>query len=414
MIKSIFALPPDIRRLALLIFIYHAGASFIWPVYMPYMNHVLGISLTTGGMLLSIHFAMQFAGNLVGGVLFDRWKPKTTIVLSSAVPLACTVAIGIGGSLPVFIACFLPLGFFSGFFYAVTNAWATRLRPSGGRSNSSLVYVAMNVAGAIGTALGGTVYTVSHSFAYWGNAGFHAVFLLLFLVYFRKHSLSSFAHKKKDSSSSLQPSGIQSRGKWIALGTLSTGLMVTWFMYMQWLTIVPTLLQNIHLPSYSYNLLWTINAVIVVFAQPLLERGIRKFRLSLKAQLLLGGLVFVISSLVTAQANEYAGFVVAMVVMTVAEMLVWPSVPALAADYAEPGQEGTVQGLVAGGPTSGRVLGPIVGGILFEQTGSSASLYASTFFAALGVACFLVFILFVRKQKTSLSPSKGFTVSSRK
>ncbi|MBD0382587.1 MFS transporter [Paenibacillus sedimenti] len=399
MIKSISALPPGIRHLALLIFIYHAGASFIWPVYMPYMNQELGISLTTGGTLLSIHFAMQFAGNVTGGILFDRWKAKTTIVLSSAVPLACTVAIGIGGSLEAFIACFLPLGFFSGFFYAVTNAWATRLHPSGGRSNSNMVYVALNVAGALGTALGGTAYAVSHSLAYWGNAVFHVVFLLLFFVYFRKHSLSVTAHRKNDPASALQPAGIPSLAKWIALGTLSTGLMVTWFMYMQWLTIIPTLFQNIHLPSYSYNLLWTINAIIVVLAQPLLAWGIRKCRLSLKAQLLWGGLIFVVSSLVTAQASGYAGFVVAMVIMTFAEMLVWPSVPALASDYAEPGREGTVQGLVAGGPTSGRVLGPVVGGMLFEQTGSSASLYASTVFAALGVACFIVFVLLAGKTK---------------
>lgn len=412
MIKSISALPPDIRHLAILIFIYHTGASFIWPVYMPYMNHELGISLTTGSTLLSIHFAMQFAGNLVGGILFDRWKAKTTIVLSSVVPLACTVAIGVGGSLSAFITYFLPLGFFSGFFYAVTNAWATRVRPSGGRSNSNMVYVALNVAGAIGTALGGAAYAISHSLAYWSNAVFHAVFLLLFFVYFRKRSLSGTANKRKDSASTIQPAGIPSRAKWIALGTLSTGLMVTWFMYMQWLTIIPTLFQNIHLPSYSYNLLWTINAIIVVLAQPLLTWGIRKCGLSLKAQLFWGGLIFVASSIVIAQADGYEGFVVAMVIMTVAEMLVWPSVPALAADYAEPGREGTVQGLVAGGPTSGRVLGPIVGGMLFEQTSSSVALYASTFFAVLGVACFLVFVLLAGKTKASITSASRLNTES--
>lgn len=403
MIKSLSAFPPDIRRLALLIFIYHAGASFIWPVYMPYMTHELGLSLTTGGTLLSIHYAMQFAGNVVGGILFDRWRPKATIVLSSFVPLACTVGIGMGGGLPAFIACFLPLGFFSGFFYAIANAWATRLHPSGGRSNSNMIYVALNVANAVGTALGGTAYTFSHSLAYWANAVFHAVFLVSFLVYFRKSSLSGAAQETNDPASPRDTAGNPSRAKWFALGTLSTGLMVTWFMYMQWITIIPTVFTNIHLPTYSYNLLWTINAVIVVLAQPLLTWGIRKYRLSLKAQLLWGGLIFVTSTLVMAQAGAYMGFVAAMVIMTVAEMLVWPSVPAIAADYAEPGREGTVQGLVAGGPTAGRVLGPVVGGILFERTSSSASLYASTVFAALGVACFLFFILLSRQTKNARS-----------
>ncbi|MFC5451298.1 MFS transporter [Paenibacillus aestuarii] len=410
MFKSITAMTPDIRHLVLLIFMYHTGASFIWPVYMPYMNQELGISLATGGTLLSIHFAMQFAGNLVGGILFDRWKAKTTIVLSSAVPLVCSVAIGIGGNFTVFIACFLPLGFFSGFFYAVTNAWATRLRPTGGRSNSNLVYVVLNVAGAVGTALGGTAYAISHALAYWCNVLCCAAFLGLFFIYFRKHHLSCTAAKKDDSASARQTAGIPSQLKWIALGTLSLGVMVTWFMYMQWLTVVPTLLQNIQLPSYSYNLLWTINAIIVVLAQPLISWAIRKCRLSLKSQLLWGGLIFVGSSLVMAQAGGYAGFVVAMVIMTVAEMLVWPSVPALAADYAEPGQEGTVQGVVAGGPTFGRVLGPVVGGMLFERTGASAALYASTLFAALGVLCFLLFIFLAKKTKTSLSPASRLQI----
>lgn len=414
MIKSTSALPSDIRRLALLIFIYHAGASFVWPVYIPYMNDKLGLSLTAGGTLLSLHFAMQFAGNVVGGILFDRWKARTTIVLSSVVPLACSAGIGLGGSLPAFIACFLPLGFFSGFFYAVTNAWAARLRPSGGRSNSNLVYIALNVAGAVGTALGGTAYTFSHSLAYWANTVFQTAFLVLFFLYFRKHSLSAATHKKKNDSASVPvTAGLPPKAKWVALATLSTGLMVTWFMYMQWLTIVPTLLQSIHLPSYSYNLLWTINAVIVVLGQPLLSWGIRKCRLSLKAQLLWGGLIFVVSSLVTAQAGSYAGFVAAMTIMTIAEMLVWPSVPALAADYAAPGQEGTVQGVVAGGPTAGRVLGPVVGGVLFEQTGSSASLYASTVFAALGVVLFVVFMLLTGKIKNARSPASRISIKEK-
>jgi len=410
MIKSISAMPLDIRHLVLLIFMYHTGASFIWPVYMPYMNQELGMPLATAGTLLSIHFAMQFAGNLVGGILFDKWKAKTTIVLSAAVPLACSCVIAIGGNLTLFIACFLPLGFFSGFFYAVTNAWATRLRPSGGRSNSNLVYVVLNVAGAVGTALGGTAYAFSHALAYGCNVLCCAAFLGLFFIFFRKHQLSGTSHKKDESVSTLQPPGIPSRVKWIALATLSVGVMVTWFMYMQWLTVVPTLLQNIQLPSYSYNLLWTINAIIVVLAQPVISWGIRKGRLSLKSQLLWGGLIFVGSSLVLAQAGGYAGFVVAMVIMTIAEMLVWPSVPALAADYAVPGQEGTVQGVVAGGPTFGRVLGPVVGGLLFERTGPAAALYASTLFAGLGVLCFLLFVSLAGKTKTSLSPASRLQI----
>lgn len=361
MLKSVLSLPPENRFLAILIFIYHTGASFIWPVYMPFMNQKLGVSLALGGTLLSFHYALQFAGNLIGGLLFDKWKAKTTIALSSAIPMLCTVAIGFDGGVAAFCVCFMLLGFFSGFFYAIINAWAIRMWPDGGRLNSNMVYVALNVAGAIGTASGGAAAAFSYSIAFWSNAAFHIVFLALFIAYFRSRSLSGGAHKKTDRRLPAESSAAPFQFKWIALGLLSTGLMVTWFMYIQWLIIVPAIFQSLRLPPYLYNLLWTVNAVIVVLAQPFVTWLIKKMKLTLKAQLLCGAVIFVASSLLMAHASAYAGFIVSMTIMTVAEMLVWPSVPLLASEYSESGNEGFVQGLVAGGPTAGRMIGPALG-----------------------------------------------------
>ncbi|KIL39900.1 hypothetical protein SD70_16850 [Gordoniibacillus kamchatkensis] len=414
MFRTFSSLPPQIRFFAVLIFIYHTGVSFIWPVYMPYMTRKLELSVALGGTLLSVHYALQFAGNLAGGLLFDRWKAKTTIALSSAIPMLCTVAIGFGGGVAAYTVCFMLLGFFSGFFYAVINAWAIRMWPSGGRRNANLVYVALNVAGAVGTALGGVTAAFSYSLAFWINAAFHLAFLALFYAYFRSRSLAGKTTKKPDSQLPAPPAPNAAHGNWTALALLSTGLMVTWFMYTQWLTVVPAIFQKLQLPAYSYNLLWTINAVMVVGAQPIVSKLIAKWRLSLKAQLITGACIFIVSSVVMAEAADYAGFVAAMAVMTLAEMLVWPSVPALAADYAESGKEGFVQGVVAGGPTAGRMLGPILGGMLFEHAGQTASLYASTACTLLGALCFFTFIALGRRTRQAAPQAAANTESAER
>jgi MFS family permease len=60
-----------------------------------------------------------------------------------------------------------------------------------------------------------------------------------------------------------------------------------------------------------------------------------------------------------------------MVILTIGEMLIWPAVPTIANQLAPKGREGFYQGIVNSTATGGRMIGPLLGGILVDLYGIS-------------------------------------------
>jgi len=52
-------------------------------------------------------------------------------------------------------------------------------------------------------------------------------------------------------------------------------------------------------------------------------------------------------------------------------MLIWPAVPTIANDLAPKGREGFYQGIVNSTATGGKMIGPLMGGILVDLYGMS-------------------------------------------
>ena len=59
-------------------------------------------------------------------------------------------------------------------------------------------------------------------------------------------------------------------------------------------------------------------------------------------------------------------FAVAMIILTIGEVLMWPAFPTLANKLASKGREGFYQGLVNSIATVGRMTSPLVGGFIID------------------------------------------------
>ncbi len=79
-------------------------------------------------------------------------------------------------------------------------------------------------------------------------------------------------------------------------------------------------------------------------------------------------------------AKTFTMFIVAMVILTFGEMFIWPVVPTLASVLAPKGKDGFFQGLINGFATFGRMLGPVVGGVLAQAYGMQV-----TFIVLIGI-----------------------------
>ncbi|MGL4818789.1 MAG: MFS transporter, partial [Bacilli bacterium] len=180
-----------------------------------------------------------------------------------------------------------------------------------------------------------------------------------------------------------QTIGAQLKHQLPILSCLCVGFFIAWIAYSQWAATISTHTQELGISLNNYSLLWTINGGLIVLAQPLLAWVIRRWVTSLRAQMFVGFVFIILSFVVIIWAESFAMFAVAMTIITIGEMFLWPVVPTMLNLMAKPGQTGAYQGIANATGTLGRMIGPLFGSLIAERAG-----YGTLFFVL--VICVLI------------------------
>jgi len=414
MIEKWKSYPGSIRLLAIAAVISSTGMACIWPLVTIYIHDHLGKPLTVAGFLLLLNQGAFLVGSVFGGMMFDRWGKLRTLVIASTGIITVSVGLGVTQDFTMYTILLLLNGLFYGMLSPVINALAVVLWPQGGRKGINMIYVAQNAGVAAGAALGGLLATVSFAWTFYGCAITQIVALLLFVTilprYLKENLTVPLAAAEETATTgtlqaSVSASGMSRQFVWTALLLLCSGLLISWIVYVQWTTVLSSYMQSLGISLRQYSFLWTLNGALILFGQPLIAWVIRRFAKTLISQMLLGAYVFALSMLILTQTTAYAGFFAAMFIMTLGEMLMWPAVPTVAAQFTPAGQEGFIQGLVTGTGSAGRMLGPLLGAFLFQEYSAQGLLYIMTGLALVSVGFFVLHHQFVKRGKKPLSPT---------
>ncbi|MBS2970116.1 MFS transporter [Metabacillus sp. KIGAM252] len=338
------------------------GASFLWPLNTIYIHDELGKSLTVAGVVLMLNAGASVIGNLAGGVLFDKIGGYRSILLGIIITLAALIGMIFFHGWPHYVILLTIVGFGSGIVFPATYALAGSVWPEGGRKSFNAIYVAQNAGVAIGSALGGLVASISFQWIFMANGLLYVLFFLVAFFGYRNiqgqtiHPTALVTKKP----------GMKDRTKFTALSILSIAYLLCWVAYVQWQSTIAAHTQTLNIDLKQYSLLWTINGLMIVLGQPLLSAFVKRFAKTLKSQMLIGMGIFMVSFVIAAAAGGFSGFLTAMIILTIGEMLVWPAVPTIANDLAPKGREGFYQGFINSTATAGRMVGPLLGGILVD------------------------------------------------
>ncbi|MED1605930.1 MFS transporter [Cytobacillus kochii] len=340
------------------------GSSFLWPLNTIYMHEELGKSLSIAGIVLMINSAATVIGNLVGGVLFDKLGGYRSILLGIVISLSSLIIMVFKHGWPEYIVLLTILGFGSGIVFPSMYALAGSVWKEGGRKAFNAMYVATNLGVALGAAMAGYIASFSFNYIFIANCLMYILFFLIAITSYRKMEVKSVS----------QPNEIKTAQKFRgnpklnALFVLLIGYLLCCIGYVQWQSTISAYTQQIGISLKQYSMLWTINGAMIVLAQPLISLLVKRIK-SLKVQIIIGIFIFAISFAVVGNAVAFSGFVTAMIILTIGEMLVWPAVPTIANDLAPKGKEGFYQGIVNSVSTGGRMIGPLLGGVLVDVYG---------------------------------------------
>ncbi|WP_070120575.1 MDR family MFS transporter [Bacillus marinisedimentorum] len=346
------------------------GASFLWPLNTIYIHEHLGKSLAVAGLVLMFNAGAGIIGNLFGGTLFDKIGGYRTIISGILLTAtAITSMIFFHQNFYAYAILMAVLGFGAGMIFPAMYAMAGSVWPAGGRKAFNAVYVAQNLGVAIGAAGGGLVASYKFEYVFIANTVMYLAFLALAVFGFKGIQDGQVDHGASPTSILNHASSVKSKKRLQALILLSFGYLLAWMGYVQWQSTIAAYTQELNISLKQYSLLWTINGALIVLGQPLLKFAVDRRVKTIKAQILTGLAIFIAAFAVAGQAVEFTGFAAAMVILTIGEMFVWPAVPTAANELAPKGRQGFYQGIVNSTATGGRMLGPVLGGLVADMFG---------------------------------------------
>lgn len=338
------------------------GTSFLWPLNTIYIHDHLGKSLSIAGVVLMLNSAASVIGNLFGGSLFDKIGGYKSILLGICISLSALIGLTFWHGWPEYIVFLTIIGFGSGVTFPAMYAMAGMVWKEGGRKAFNAVYIAQNLGVAVGAALGGILADYSFELIFLANTVTYIIFLLIAVFGYKGISTDS----AKQANSLQDAALVKGRKNLHALLILCAGYLLCWVGYVQWMTTISSYTQEIQISLSQYSLLWTINGTLIVLGQPLLNGLLKRLAATLKVQILIGIAIFIVSFLIAGNASAFSGFLVAMIILTIGEMFIWPAVPTIAFGLAPKGREGFYQGIVNSTATGGRMVGPLLGGVLVD------------------------------------------------
>ncbi|WP_082651142.1 MFS transporter [Paenibacillus etheri] len=379
-----------LSRLSLCVVLLSTGMTLVWPINVVYMHDAFGRTASAAGLVLLFNNGASFVGNVLGGFIYDRWGGKTTVYAGIIGSASVVTAMGIVRDFYGYAALLTLLGFFGGLVYPVINAVAVSSSPGEELKAVNRIFVSHNIGMALGASLGGLIADMSIRALFFGNALLYVLFLVMFAAFIHEPITPGQAARSNRSGDGRE---VAHGSKFIII--LCIAFAISWLCYSQWAAIVPLHSQANSISFRSYSMLWTINGALIMLSLPVKMRLLIRYPVTARGQVVIGSILFGLGLLTVGLSIHYSQFVVAMILMTLGEILVFPSVPAWALEKVGPGARGRVMGWIAASSTAGRMAGPFIGGILYENIGGKGM------FAIMAVVCVAGICLYLIPDKLS-------------
>ncbi len=370
-------------------FIVSVGSSLLWPLTTIYMHNYLGQSLTTAGIVLFINSLALIAGSYLGGRMYDKDRKNARRWLLGAIFLSTSAVFLLifFNDWPTFAVLLFLDNFGGGIAITIGNSLATGIKEKSSRQVFNMLYFMQNVGVVIGTLLVGVLVEISIEWIFIIN---FILFAFFWLVVYRHYYVPKAALVKEQVAKKGQDKTPLSY-VWV-IGAILILFFAIETGYSQWQSNLSIYMESLGISVKSYGFLWTINGFVIVCGQPILNKlldDILKIKLIYK--LYLGSALFVLGFFTLLFATDYPHFILTMVIVTLGEILTFPTIPAVVDNLSTLSEKGKYQGAVSVFAALGRAIGPLAGGLIVDN--SSYNMLFTVMIALMGITTLFVIVV---------------------
>ncbi len=384
-------------------FVDRLGGALLFPFFALYLTDRFQIGMSEVGLLFAIWSLAAFPGNLLGGALADRMGRKYLLIFSLLASSLSTLAMGFVTSLDAFYLLALVSGVFTEVGGPAYNAMVADLLPERQRAQGfGILRVAFNVSVVMGPAIGGLLAARSYLLLFVIDAVISAIVALIVWLAMPETRPEPHPDAQPESVGRTFAGYLVPLRDRIFLLFLLAG-MLAWFVYMNMNTTLGVYLRDDHgIAENLYGLILSLNAIMVVFLQFPITRWIAPYRPM--RVIAAGTALYAVGFAMYGFTSTYVMFLMAMVVITVGEMLIAPVYQAEVADLSPEAMRGrymAVSGFAIGIPYA---IGPLIAGNIMDNHDSRLLWYLS---GIVGMISVLVYLYLDRLVHPSPRPAEA-------
>ncbi|HEX6268805.1 MAG TPA: MFS transporter [Anaerolineales bacterium] len=394
------------------LFIDSIGNTLLFPFFALYITKRFGVGMTEAGILLGMSSLFGLMGSIVGGAITDRFGRRRLILFGLTFSALSSLSFGLASEVTTLYFLIIIVGLLSRVAAPAYDAMLADILPEAKRQEGfGIMRIAFNYAWILGTALGGFIAARSFLALFIMDAILSIVAAAILYRFLPETKPMSHTEVSKDESFLNTVMGYQIVLRDLAfMSFLITGMIVL-IVYQQQYSSLPVYLRDVHdIDSKSYGMMLSISGLEVVIFQFWISRTIRKYAPIL--MMMLGALFLTVGFGMMAFIGEVALFLVAVVVITVGEMIFFPTGQVLAANFAREDMRGRYMAVYGFAWAIPATIGPAAAGLILDNYNPDLLWYIGGILCAVAALGFYALHLWLGKQKRFMPAEQEGTTTT--
>jgi len=386
------------------VFIDMIGGTLLWPFFALYITQKFQVGMTEAGLILGASSLSGLFGSTVGGALTDRFGRKSIILGGLIFSAVSALALGVINALNLMLVFAIITGFFGSIAGPAHNAMVADLLPEEKRNEGfGIIRVVANLSWIIGPSIGGFLASRSYLALFIIDAVFS---LITAAIFFKLIPETKPEHKADSQHESLGKTilGYRFVFKDLAfIGFLAVSVIML-LVYQQMYNTLSVYLRDFHqIPTQQYGMLMSASAVLVVLTQIWITKQTRKYPpLTMMA---LGALFYAIGFSSFGFFSAYLIFVLAILIITVGEMITVPVSQALAAKFAPEDMRGRYMAVFGLSWSIPQTIGPVAAGLILDNSDPRLLWYIGGVLCLVSVLGYMMLHNRLKHQERFAAPS---------
>jgi len=331
--------PGPFKVLVLATFIDRLGAFLLFPFFAIYITNRFGVDLIQVGFLFSVFSAGNIIGGIIGGALADIYGRRAMILIGLIASGVSSILMGLVDDLNIFYILAAFMGLLGNFGGPARQAMVADLLPKEKQSEGfGILRVAVNLSATVGPILGGFIATQSYLFLFIADAVSSLItgFIVFFVIPETKPEKKEGEAEETVVRTMIGYKEVLKDWKYMLFLSVSA---ITVIVYMQMNATLSVFLWDVYkFPLQSFGILLSMNAVMVVVFQLWISRKLSKY--SPMKVMAVGTLFYMVGFGMYGFISESYLFFIAMVIITIGEMIEMPVGQTTAAFFAPEDKRG--------------------------------------------------------------------------